>query len=248
LNNDAQHFDELNKWFTPDKSDNLLVEGDFDAHPDGEILKKLLDHAGSSLAGKLVYIPGCGSAYEAIPFARRGCSIYGIDISPSQVEMAQCRAKRNNVENLCAFRCADAMQTDFPDNHFDFVIAHAVIHHFDYAVVAKEFHRILKPGGKIVFSEPFAENPVLNFIRDRVPYPYKHRTPDEHPLTYRDIEAITSRFTDVRVEEVQLFSMIERLIGRSSFTSALFKFDSIVSKLLPFSKRFCRYVVFSATK
>ena len=97
MNNDSEHFDELNKGFTPDNIDDLYVEGDFDTHPDGKILEKLLEHSGKSFAGKAVYIPGCGSAYEAIPFARRGCSVYGIDISPKQVEIARYRAKRNNV-------------------------------------------------------------------------------------------------------------------------------------------------------
>jgi len=49
------------------------------------------------------------------------------------------------------FRVADAEGLDFPDNSFDLVYSHGVLHHTpDTAGAIREIHRVLKPGGRAV--------------------------------------------------------------------------------------------------
>jgi SAM-dependent methyltransferase len=49
------------------------------------------------------------------------------------------------------FRVADAERLDFPDNSFDIVYSHGVLHHTpDTAGAIREVHRVLRPGGRAV--------------------------------------------------------------------------------------------------
>jgi len=56
-------------------------------------------------------------------------------------------------------RHEDVRKTSFPSDHFDFVLSSDVLEHVpqpDEAFV--EIHRILKPGGKFIFTIPFLED------------------------------------------------------------------------------------------
>ncbi len=100
----------------------------------------------------------------------------------------------------------------------------------------------------MVFSELLGENPILNFVRDYIPYPYKHRTEDEHPLSYKDIALFTKGFNEIEVNEIQLLSMVERLIGKCMFVEILDTIDTFLLKLFPFLRRYCRAVIIKAEK
>lgn len=66
-------------------------------------------------------------------------------------------------------------------------------------------------------------NPVLKFARDHLPYPDKNPRGADRPLGYREICEWVRRFGQVRVEEFQLLSMLERGLGstaRSPFCGA----------------------------
>lgn len=245
---DAAHFDEHQKDFDFSKPDVLIVKDGYSDHPDARVLLKndsILEEfvKKSNRTKPRVYIPGCGTAYEAIELAKMGCEVWGVDISQKQAEIATLRAKVNGVEDLCHFSCGDALNTEFDDGFFDIVYAHAVIHHFDLGVASSEFVRILNNGGLAVFSEPFGENPLLSFVRNYVPYPGKHRTEDEHPLSNKDIKDFMRPFSTKYQIEYQLFSMLERFFGKGGYVSALERLDNILLKVLPFTKRFCRMVI-----
>ena len=76
------------------------------------------------------------------------------DISPGMVQVAQ-----RNAEGLglsLAGQAADAEELPYPDESFDLVIGHAVIHHIpDVEKAFREMLRVLRPGGRIVIcGEP----------------------------------------------------------------------------------------------
>ena len=73
------------------------------------------------------------------------------DISPGMVRALRANAERLGLEVRTAR--ADAESLPFPDGSFDLVLGHAVLHHLpDLERAFGEFHRVLRPGGRIVFA------------------------------------------------------------------------------------------------
>jgi ubiquinone/menaquinone biosynthesis C-methylase UbiE len=92
---------------------------------------------------------GCGLGTDGAQFAKAGADYTGVDLTEAAIELAQ---KRFEIYQLPgAFRTADAENLDFPDNTFDMVYSHGVLHHTpDTAGAIKQVHRVLKPGGRAV--------------------------------------------------------------------------------------------------
>jgi SAM-dependent methyltransferase len=73
------------------------------------------------------------------------------DISPGMVSTLGANAARLGLEVRTAR--ADAESLPFPAGSFDLVLGHAVLHHLpDLEQAFAEFHRVLRPGGRIVFA------------------------------------------------------------------------------------------------
>ncbi len=73
------------------------------------------------------------------------------DISPGMLDTLADNAKRLGLPVHTAR--AEAESLPFADGSFDLVIGHAVLHHLpDLGRAFSEFHRVLAPGGRIVFA------------------------------------------------------------------------------------------------
>ncbi|HJS23097.1 MAG TPA: class I SAM-dependent methyltransferase [Pyrinomonadaceae bacterium] len=92
---------------------------------------------------------GCGLGTDGAQFAKAGARYTGIDLTDAAIELAKRRFELFNLTGT--FRVADAEHLDFPDNSFDLVYSHGVLHHTpDTAAAVREIHRVLRPGGKAV--------------------------------------------------------------------------------------------------
>lgn len=93
---------------------------------------------------------GCGTAYVSAWMARRGARVTGIDNSARQLETARRLAARHGLDLTLVHGNAEA--TPFASESFDFAISEygAAIWCDPYAWVP-EAHRILRPGGRLVF-------------------------------------------------------------------------------------------------
>ena len=201
------------------------------------------------LSGKQVLDYGCGHGMAAVVLARAGATVTAFDLSPGYVNEARERARANRVNVECIV--ADGEELPFPDASFDAVWGNAILHHLDLVKAGRELHRVLKPGGVAVFCEPWGGNPALAFARRYLPYPNKDRTPDERPLTRRDLAPLRGIFPAVEVQGFQLFSMVSRawragrVRGRSSPLDAL---DRVVLRVFPPLRNWCRYVAIALRK
>jgi SAM-dependent methyltransferase len=192
--------------------------------------------------GKRVLEYGCGHGMASVVLARRGATVTGIDLSAGYVEEASRRAIANEV--TAEFRQADAECMPFADGSFDAVWGCAVLHHLDLQWAGAELNRVLKPGGVAVFCEPWGGNPILEFARRHLPYPGKHRTPDERPLRTTDLEGLREHMAELSVHGFQLLGMARRLVRRESRTSGwLDRLDAAVLRRWPRLENWCRYVV-----
>jgi SAM-dependent methyltransferase len=177
----------------------------------------------------------------AVVLARRGAAVTAFDLSAEYVVEAKRRARANGVSVRTVQ--ADGERLPFADASFDAVWGCAILHHLDLDRAGRELVRVLKPGGVAVFCEPWGGNPLLGFARRRLPYPGKHRTPDERPLRTRDLRPLREVFASVEVRGYQLLGMLRRVVRGGRFVAALDACDAQLLRAVPRLERYCRYVV-----
>jgi len=105
---------------------------------------------------------GCGDGTTAIPAARLGAQVTGIDIAENLVSAGNDRAKTENLTN-CIFRQGDATNlVGVADDSFDMVISifGAMFAPKPYDV-ARELVRVTRPGGKIIMGNWIPNDPTL---------------------------------------------------------------------------------------
>ena len=105
---------------------------------------------------------GCGDGTTALPSARRGADVLGVDIARNLVEAGNRRAQAEGLGN-CRFQEGDASNlVDLKDRSFDLVVsifgAMFAPRPFD---VAKEMVRVARPGGRIVMGNWIPNDPTL---------------------------------------------------------------------------------------
>jgi ubiquinone/menaquinone biosynthesis C-methylase UbiE len=96
---------------------------------------------------------GAGTGYFSLNLLLAGVVAQATctDISPGMVATLGDNAQRLGLAVRAAR--ADAESLPFADNSFDLVLGHAVLHHLPNLRRAfAEFHRVLRPGGRIVFA------------------------------------------------------------------------------------------------
>jgi SAM-dependent methyltransferase len=105
---------------------------------------------------------GCGDGTTALPEAKLGADVLGVDIASNLVEAANKRAKEAGLAN-CKFQEGDASNLQgLKDNSFDLVVsmfgAMFAPKPFD---VAKEMVRVTRSGGRIVMGNWIPGDPTL---------------------------------------------------------------------------------------
>src|SRR3954471_4906336 len=96
---------------------------------------------------------GAGTGYFSLNLLRAGVVREAVctDISPGMLRTLEANAARLGVAVDTA--ACDAEALPFADESFDLVLGHAVLHHLPDLVAAfAEFHRVLRPGGVVVFA------------------------------------------------------------------------------------------------
>ena len=99
---------------------------------------------------------GSGSGGPALFMAQAvGCSIVGLDINRFGVDNANELARRRGLDSLVRFRLADASRPlAFEPQTFDAVFSNDAMCHLPRRPqVLKEWHRVLKPGGLMLFTD-----------------------------------------------------------------------------------------------
>ena len=106
-----------------------------------------------------------GSGGPALYLARKfQCRITGLDINPQGINTASQKARAANLSGV-DFRLADVTQRlPFDPETFDAVMCIDSANHFhDRLAVLREWHRVLKSGRRILFTDPVViTGPVSN--------------------------------------------------------------------------------------
>lgn len=141
----------------------LWEKGDFTR------LAETMRESGTELVNKLgitegmhVLDLGCGDGTTAIPEAKAGAKVLGVDIASNLVEAGNKRVKAEGLTN-CTFQEGDATNLhQLKDQQFDLVVsifgAMFAPKPFD---VAREMVRVTRPGGKIIMGNWIPGDPTL---------------------------------------------------------------------------------------
>jgi ubiquinone/menaquinone biosynthesis C-methylase UbiE len=102
----------------------------------------------------------CGSGGPAMFVAERtGCKIHGVDSNENAIETAR------NRSSQIQFKVADANQTlPFYSGNFDAIYCMDAVNHFyDRLQILREWHRLLKKGGRFLYTDPIVvTGPLTN--------------------------------------------------------------------------------------
>lgn len=83
--------------------------------------------------------------------------VTGIDFSQQMLRKAVAKVERLKLDHVTGLRQMDARDLDFPDNHFDTVVAMHVLSVVpEPERVMAEIARVCKPGGRVVITNHFA--------------------------------------------------------------------------------------------
>lgn len=108
----------------------------------------------------------CGSGRPTVRIAEKtGCAVTGIDLHADAIEVARHYAATRGVPDRVSFEAADAAQPlPFDSASFDAVICIDAVNHLpDRAAVFADWHRVLKPGGRVLFTDPIVvTGPLTN--------------------------------------------------------------------------------------
>jgi SAM-dependent methyltransferase len=141
---------------------------------------------------------GCGDGTTAVPAARRGADVLGVDIARNLVDAGNKRAADEGLDNL-RFQQGDACAlTDLADDRFDLVVSIFGAMFAPRPInVAKEMVRVTRPGGRIVMGNWIPGDPTLVAQILKISSAYSPPPPDGFvsPMTWGVVDNVVERFT-----------------------------------------------------
>src|SRR6188472_1384279 len=187
----------MNAPANPNKA--LWEKGDFTRIADTmrESGEALVQKLGITKGTKVLDV-GCGDGTTALPAAKLGADVVGIDVARNLVETGNRRAAEYGLTNL-KFQEGDASNLEqVPDKSFDLVVsifgAMFAPKPFD---VAKEMVRITRPGGRIVMGNWIPNDPTLVAQILKISSNYTPPPPEGFvsPMTWGVESNVIERFT-----------------------------------------------------
>jgi SAM-dependent methyltransferase len=180
-----------NSWLTTDEQDSFLEWLDLRAG------KNLLDIA-------------CGAGGPTLRVAANtGCSVVGLDIHQQAITTARSLAAQRGFPDRADFHCVDATaHLPFSDGSFDAISCIDAINHFPCRPgILAEWIRVLKAGGRLLFTDPTTlTGPLTNAeVAARsaagfyvfVPYGYDERIIAECGLRLLVCKNLTSNMANI---------------------------------------------------
>ena len=175
---------------------------------------------------------GCGDGTTAIPEAKLGAHVLGVDIARNLVEAGNKRVKEEGLSN-CVIREGDATNlSELEDGSFDLVVT---IFGAMFAptpfTVAKEMVRVTKPGGRIVMGNWIPGDPTLVAQILKISSSYTPPPPEGFvsPMLWGVESNVTERFEAAGIPKENI-----------SFSRETFTFDAPFSPA-EFVSRFKNY-------
>jgi ubiquinone/menaquinone biosynthesis C-methylase UbiE len=150
---------------------------------------------------------GCGDGTTALPAARLGANVLGVDIAQNLVDAGNKRAKEHGLDKTLRFTQGDACKLELDDGQFDLAVsmfgAMFAPKPFD---VAKELVRVVRPGGRIVMGNWIPGDPTFVAQILKISSAYTPPPPDGFisPMTWGVEANVVERFGAAGIAKEQI--------------------------------------------
>jgi ubiquinone/menaquinone biosynthesis C-methylase UbiE len=152
---------------------------------------------------------GCGTGVYLDLYRRYQCHLYGLDASPSMLDVA-----RKRLSDAAQLDLGDATRMPYESHKFDLVISMLTLHEMSSesrAAVMGEIKRVLKPDGRILLIDfhPGPYQPVQGWISrsiiwlSEIAAGWKHFRNQQHFLSHGGLPTLAKQH-GLRVEKQSL--------------------------------------------
>lgn len=148
------------------------------------------------IRGSRILDLGCAEGNPFTLWMAENCAEYiGTDLSERWTASLNAKLRERGLSRARAY-AGDFLKNSFPDDYFDVVYAHAVLHHFEHLdVLLEELRRVLKPGGSVIAFDPLQTEP-LNRLARCLYRPLQSDRDWEYPFS-RDTFGLLGRYFDI---------------------------------------------------
>jgi len=128
---------------------------------------------------------GCGTGSQLELYQRYKCDLYGIDLSPSMLEIA-----RERLGDTAKLELSNATNMPYEDNKFDLVISMLSLHEMSpetRSAIMNEVKRVLKSDGRILLIDfhPGPYQPLQGWVSKTIIFFSEIAAGWEHFKNYR---------------------------------------------------------------
>jgi SAM-dependent methyltransferase len=208
-------------------------------------------HLLGDVSGREVLEYGSGWGENTIILARRGAHVHALDISPELIAINRQRMQVNGITKGVRLSVASAYEVPCPDESVDVVFGMMILHHLDLIKAAREVYRVLRRGGRAIFSEPMRSSPTLRALRRMIPCRLPPNvSPYERPLIQGEIDEFCKRFVPGRARSFDLpwSRAAERLPFLRTGLMPLRKWDRAILARFPWLAYYAAIRVFEIRK
>jgi ubiquinone/menaquinone biosynthesis C-methylase UbiE len=164
---------------------------------------------------------GCGDGTTAIPEAKLGAHVLGVDIARNLVEAGNVRAKAAGLTN-CIFQEGDATDlNELKDQSFDLVVTiFGAMFAPKPMEVAKEMVRVTRPGGRIVMGNWIPGDPTLVAQILKISSAYTPPPPEGFvsPMLWGVESHVTERFVNAGIPKENISFLKDTFTFKTSGT------------------------------
>ncbi len=146
---------------------------------------------------------GCGTGRFGIYFSKKGHHVIGLDSSKNMLKI--CKSKSKGKMKLLL---GDIENMEIKDNSIDGIVSINVLTHFkNKDKILKEFFRVSKDNGLIVFNRVSKPHQILSKIRELLGWSF-----DNYPETLEEIKKNLKENNIIFIEKID-FGLIPRRLN-----------------------------------
>jgi ubiquinone/menaquinone biosynthesis C-methylase UbiE len=193
-----------------------------------------------SVKGKVVLDLACGEGYNTRILARKGAKMTGVDSSKKLIALANAEEQKE-PRGIRYYRMNANCLKGIPTESFELVTCFMALHDIkDYQDAIAEVARVLKEGGRFVFSIPHPCFEKLNVNGIPVSAAERYFERIEHPINW-NMKRLTKTFrtlsfhrtlTDYSVALARNGLLISRLVEPTPTQEAVRKYPNLADELV----------------